>query len=158
MTGVCNANVSSKPNPTSERRGESKSSSSSSSSSSFSSSKFAPPKVVIDNIDLSKVGGWYVPTDAEIAKGMNPNFKVVEGDSHACVMAKNMFNQAINNAFKIGESTYGIGLVAEVARIKQEMTTSIQKISSVCVSRDRNGNRLTGNPQIDLHGRGHGRR
>lgn len=150
------SNTINKPSPTSNRRGETKSSNS---SSSLSSSKFAPPKVVIDNIDLSKVGGWYIPTYSEIAKGMNPHFKSVNGDTNACIMAKNMFNQAINNSFNVGNTTYGIGLVAEVVRIKKEMATSIQSMQKVCVTtRDSNGNKLSGSPQLDIHGRGGGRR
>lgn len=94
-----------------------------------------PPNTVVDGISLNDVSGWHIPTDIEIAKGINPHFKIVPGDSEQCIMAKTKFNQSITGAFNAGESTSGLGLVAEVVRIKKELEDSQTAIKQNCTKK-----------------------
>ena len=91
-----------------------------------------PPNAIIDGIDLNKVSGWHVPSDIEIAKGVNPHFKIVSGDSEQCIIAKTKFNQSISDAFNVGSTTSGLGVVAEVIRIKKELNDSQTAIKQNC--------------------------
>lgn len=91
--------------------------------------------VLGNEINLNSVGGWYNPTDYEIAKGMNPHFKIVSGDNEQCIAAKKLFNQSINDALNSSSAVGALGLVAEVARIKADLERSKTEIRRNCKSK-----------------------
>lgn len=91
--------------------------------------------VLGNEINLNSVGGWYNPTDYEIAKGMNPHFKVVSGDSEMCIAGKMLFNQSINDALNSSSVVGAVGLVAEVMRIKTDLERSKTQIRQNCKSK-----------------------
>ena len=93
------------------------------------------PQAIVNGVNLNDVSGWHVPTDLEIAKGVNPHFKMMPNDSDACRVAKNMFNNAINGALNGNNAVGAVGLVAEVVRIKKELNDSMAKIQKECTSK-----------------------
>ena len=101
------------------------------------SPSISPPKTTVDGIDMSQVGGWHVPSDLEIAKGMNPHFKMLPGDSKACRLAKSRFNQAINDAFNLGSipGTGGLGMAAEAFRVKKDLERATKETQKQCIQK-----------------------
>jgi len=91
----------------------------------------SPPNVEINGVVLG-TNGWYNPTDLEIAKGVNPHYKILPSDSQKCIYAKQLFNTSISNAYNIGETTSVIGLVGEIVRIKADMKRSLESIKRNC--------------------------
>ncbi len=88
-----------------------------------------------ENINLNSISGWHVPTDFEIARGMNPHFKIVSGDSQQCIAAKNLFNSSINDALGSSPAVGGVGFVAEVMRIKSDLERSKTELRQNCKSK-----------------------
>lgn len=54
-------------------------------SKSFKQSPILPIKIPKTHIDNNKLKRWYNSTDLEIAKGMNPHYKIFSGDSENIV-------------------------------------------------------------------------
>ena len=93
----------------------------------------AKPKISLEGINMETIEGWYVPTYKEIVNGMNPHFKILTGDTHKCIIAKTKYNQAISDAFNLGnDSGSSLGLIAESVRVKKELDNSFAKLREDC--------------------------
>jgi hypothetical protein len=91
--------------------------------------------VLGSEINLNSVSGWYVPKPAEIARGVNPHFKIMSGDSEQCIAAKQLFNSSVSNALGASQASGGLGLVSEVVRIKEDLNRAKTEIRQNCKSK-----------------------
>lgn len=108
-------------------------SSSIASSDSKSSVVIPQPDIIFEGVNFKDISGWAIPTDREIAMGINPHFKYTAEDTYECKKAKLQFNLAVDYMLNSSTEPLDFGHFCEIFALKKKFEESMSHIIRHCV-------------------------